>query len=63
MKKIYVSPETECVNVQLENAMLNATSLGSVDPNGGDVNIFDEELDKGIKADSRRGSIWDDEDY
>lgn len=61
MKKIYVSPEMECVNVQLENVI--AASLTSLDKDGGSVDIFDTVLGKEEEAESRRGSIWDDEDY
>lgn len=43
MKKIYLQPETDIVEIELQQMI--AGSLNSIDDNGGDVDINEEEPD------------------
>ena len=60
MKKTYIIPNTQCVKIQTVNMI--AQSLGSLGIDGGTVSTYDTELEAGTSSDSRRGSIWSDED-
>lgn len=60
MKKTYINPQTVCVKVQTQCIL--ADSLQSLGENGGVVGTNSDELPEGIVSDSRRRSIWDDED-
>lgn len=62
MKKQYISPEVLCQKIRL-NSLLNGASVTGIDK--GDLTHEIEtggEASDGQVSDSRRYSIWDDED-
>ena len=62
MKKQYISPETLSMRLRLDG-LLNSASITGVD-NGNLTNPIEVggEAGDGATSDSRRRSIWDDED-
>ena len=60
MKKIYNSPVTELINIQLGTMI--AGSLGTMSTDGGEVDMKTQELAGGVEGEARSNSIWDDED-
>ena len=59
MKKIYMKPVVECVNIKLSHVI--AGSLSGMSSGGGDIETSNTELGSGIEAESR-SSLWDDEE-
>ncbi|MBQ8158026.1 MAG: hypothetical protein IJ081_03285 [Prevotella sp.] len=59
MKKIYMKPVVECVNIKLSHVI--AGSLSGMGSGGGDIETSETQLGSGIDAESR-GSFWDDEE-
>ena len=61
MKKTYIIPATVCVTISTQQFI--ATSLNSLNKEGGVVTTSSIELGSGISSDSRsHNSLWDDED-
>ena len=62
MKKIYLSPTTKVVEVELQHIM--AGSLNGLTDEGGTMDLADESADDGADAWSRRrrNSEWEDEE-
>ena len=58
MKKTYFAPETEIVNVQVESLMVVSAGEGT----DLDVTVAGD-YEEGIEVLSRRGSLWDDDEY
>ncbi len=59
MKKTYMIPDTQCVRIQTVNMI--ADSLRSMGTTGGVVETNNTELTDQV-SDSRRFTLWDDED-
>lgn len=60
MKKLYIQPYTEVHNINLEKSLL-VTMSGESSPFGENSG---EQPEEGVPTvNSRRGSLWDDEEY
>ena len=60
MKKTYIIPATLCITIHTESFI--ADSLHSMNNNGGTVTTSETELPSGIVSDTRRSSIWGDDE-
>lgn len=58
MKKIYFKPSTEVTSISTVQFI-----AGSLDPNSGTGSVTEEQVTDGTPGESRRFSIWDDEEY
>jgi hypothetical protein len=60
MKKTYIIPNLKWQEMSAEVDLLGVSTIGSV--NGADITVGDKAGD-GTSSDSRRFTVWDDEDY
>lgn len=60
MKKIYLSPATMVVNVELQHII--AASLNDVNDSGGTATLTDEEAESGTPGMSRHTNVWEEEE-
>ena len=60
MKKNYMVPEVKTREIYSEDSLLTTASITGVQ--GADIEIGDDAQD-GEVSDSRRNSIWDDEEF
>jgi len=59
MKKTYIIPATLCITIHTESFI---DSLHSMNNNGGTVTTSETELTSDIVSDTRRSSIWGDDE-
>ena len=59
MKKIYINPKTEIVEIELQQMIAN--SLKTMNEEGGDVDLFSTSISSEVEGESRQSNgFWDD---